>query len=141
MATAETRNATGGLPAASPANRAGGPGVHSGAILPQAPKTDKQAVIDRIRAALPELLTADRWVCWRSIPNPDPTKKPKKVPINPHDGAWGSSTDSATWGTFTEAAGWYLRHDVSGLGVVLGDGWAGVDLDDCVDDEIGRAHV
>ena len=134
MATAETRNATGGLPAASPANRAGGPGVHSGAILPQAPKTDKQAVIDRIRAALPELLTADRWVCWRSIPNPDPTKKPKKVPINPHDGAWGSSTDSATWGTFTEAAGWYLGHDEQGPGFALGDGWAGIDMDDCVDD-------
>ena len=43
MATAETRNATGGLPAASPANRAGGPGVHSGAILPQAPIDDKEA--------------------------------------------------------------------------------------------------
>ena len=41
MATAVTRNATGGYPAASPANRAGGPDVHSGVIVPQAPTGDK----------------------------------------------------------------------------------------------------
>lgn len=39
--TAETRNATGGYPAASPANRAGGPVLDSGAIVPRAPMTDK----------------------------------------------------------------------------------------------------
>lgn len=128
------QDATGGYPAASPANWAGGPAdVLSAGIVPQALEADKQAVIDRVRSALPELVTADRWVCWRSIPNPDPTKKQKKVPINPHNGAWGSSTDSATWGTFTEAAGWYLGHDEQGPGFVLGDGWAGVDMDDCVD--------
>ena len=135
MATAETRNATGGNPAASLANSGpAGPGVHSGAIVPRASRADKQAVIDRIRAALPELLTADRWVCWRSIPDPDPTKKPRKMPVNPHTGGNASSTNPATWATFAQAAGWYLRHDVSGLGFVLGDGWAGIDMDDCVDD-------
>ena len=130
----ETQDATAVQAMASLAKWAGGPGVRSVGIVPQASRADKQAVIDRIRAALPELLTADRWLCWRSIPNPDPTKKPKKVPINPHNGAWGSSTDSATWGTFTEAAGWYLGHDEQGPGFALGDGFGGVDMDDCVDD-------
>lgn len=42
MATAETRNATGGLRRLRQIGR-GGPGVHSGAILPQAPIDDKEA--------------------------------------------------------------------------------------------------
>lgn len=136
MGTVETQDATGGLePVASP-NRPGGPGVLSVGIVPPSPRTDKQAAIDRVRAALPELVTVDRWVCWRMIPNPDPNQKARKMPVNPHDGTSGSSTDSATWGSFAQAAAWYLRHDViSGLGFVLGDGWAGVDLDDCADDD------
>ena len=96
---AEKTNATGGYPVASP-NRPGGPGVLSVGIVPPSPRTDKQAVIDRVRAALPELVTVDRWVCWRLILNPDPTKKPKKVPVNPRDGTYAKSTDSATWGSF-----------------------------------------
>ena len=125
---AEKTNATGGYPVASP-NRPGGPGVLSVGIVPPSPRTDKQAVIDRVRAALPELVTVDRWVCWRL------SDDGRKLPICPTSGRLGSSTDSTTWGSFAQAAAWYLRHDVRGLGFVLGDGWAGVDLDDCADDD------
>ena len=112
-------------------------GVPNAPIVPSGALPDKQDVINRIRAALPELVTVNRWLCWRMILNPDPTKKPKKVPVNPRDGTYAKSTDSATWGSFIEAALWYQRHDEAGLGFALGDGWAGVDLDDCADAEGG----
>jgi hypothetical protein len=85
--------------------------------------------VDRVRAALPELVEVDRWVCWRL------SDDGRKLPIKPTTGGLASSTDSATWGSFAQAAAWYLRHDVRGLGFVLGDGFAGVDLDDCADDD------
>jgi len=128
MGTVETTDATAVQAVASP-NRPGGPGVLSVGIVPPSPRTDKQAVIDRVRAALPELVTVDRWVCWRL------SDDGRKLPICPTSGRLGSSTDSTTWGSFAQAAAWYLRHDVRGLGFVLGDGWAGVDLDDCADDD------
>lgn len=74
-----------------------------------------------------------RWLVWRAEPNPKDPAKPRKVPyqaLRPHVGA--SSTSPPTWCSYTQA----LRTlgspgDMSGLGFVLGDGYAGVDLDHC----------
>jgi hypothetical protein len=78
-----------------------------------------------------------RFVGWREAPNPDPTKPPRKVPIRPRDGRWGSSTDPDGWGTLAEARAAVPRYRLSGVGVVLGDGLAGVDFDTCLEHGTG----
>jgi primase-polymerase (primpol)-like protein len=81
------------------------------------------------------LKAVDRWVCWWYKRRQDKGGKWKwtKVPINPRTGRLASSTDPSTWGTFQDARDYYLAHKPDGLGFVLGDGFAGVDLDDCRD--------
>lgn len=73
----------------------------------------------RARLRLPrELTSRARWV-----------RHERKRPIMP-DGAPASSTDPGTWSTHSEA----VRSRVGdGLGFVLGDGIACLDLDDCLD--------
>ena len=91
--------------------------------------------------AIPEAIRGEkRWVCWE-------WKRAKskwtKRPVQP-DGKAASSTDAATWTTFAEAMLAHQRSpDIAGVGFVLGGGWAGVDLDSCVDPETGDAaeHV
>lgn len=80
----------------------------------------------RARPKLPvELTTRDRWV-----------RHDHKRPITP-DGRPASSTDPATWSTHCEAA---RSKAGDGLGFVLGDGIACLDLDHCLDDQ-GRPNA
>jgi putative DNA primase/helicase len=92
-------------------------------------------------ARIPATLRAERrWSCWRPIFREE---KWTKVPVNPHTLTFGSSTDPAKWATFEEAI---LAVDKAqrvgqriGIGFVLGDNFAGVDIDNCVDPD-GRIH-
>ena len=59
-----------------------------------------------------------RWVCHRS-----------KQPLDPKTGKAASSTDPATWGTYEQAQAFAALNSVDGLGIMLGDGLAGVDID------------
>lgn len=90
-------------------------------------------------ADLPAFLVArDQWVAWKSIPDRDhPEKKPKKLPINPHTGTAGSSTDPDTWGTVQEALVLAEVRGLAGVGVVVTDenGEAWVDADGCLNAE------
>ena len=74
-----------------------------------------------------ELKGIPRWVAWRGALIGG---KYKKVPIRP-DGRSASSTDPATWCPFEG-----VRHIPPthrwGVGFVLGDGIAGIDLDNCI---------
>lgn len=76
---------------------------------------------------------AKRWLVWKSIPNSDPTKKPRKVPFYPHgaprNGATDTPEDVAQFGTFADASRAVATGAYAGLGFALGDGWQGVDLD------------
>ncbi len=83
------------------------------------------------------MIEARRWLLWKSIPNPDPSKKPRKVPFyangRPRHGALDSDADAANLATFSEAVNACTR-DFAGLGFALGpDGtgncWQGVDFD------------
>jgi hypothetical protein len=73
---------------------------------------------------LHELKEQKRWVCWRR----EVVKaKETKVPYQP-SGRRAKSNDSDTWSTYAECAA------VSQLvGVVLGNGVVGIDLDQCCD--------
>ena len=89
---------------------------------------------------IPEALRAtDRWVLWTyQVRN---GSKPTKVPRQAADPTKGASvTAPSTWTSFDEAVAARDRAEKAGgwgLGFVLGDGWAGVDLDACRDLETG----
>jgi CheY-like chemotaxis protein len=83
-----------------------------------------------------ELKPLRRWVCWRWVRRKGRWTKP---PVDPRTGRLAKSTDPTTWGTFGEALAYLQAHPgrVDGIGFVLGDGFAGVDLDDCCDYQTG----
>lgn len=74
---------------------------------------------------------ADRWVRWKSVRRGE---RVTKMPIQV-DGLPASSTDSATWTGYPVAEESTVGN---GLGFVLGDGFACVDLDHCYD---SRNHL
>jgi putative DNA primase/helicase len=74
-----------------------------------------------------------RWVCWRIEVRKG---KPTKVPIQPREGQRAASDASTTWtdhATAVAAAEMYPPPKCEGVGFMLGDGFAGVDLDNCID--------
>lgn len=96
--------------------------------------------LDEFYENLPDaMLQAKRWLLWEERPNPDPAKKPLKVPyysIGTPRGETDTPEDSAKLVSFAAAADAYLAHlgKYSGLGFALGnDGtgnhWQGIDFD------------
>lgn len=69
-----------------------------------------------------ELRQEARWVCFNE----------NKLPIAPATGGPASSTDPRTWTTYQQAAEAVPRLGCRGVGFVLGDGWAGIDIDHCI---------
>lgn len=67
-----------------------------------------------------------RWLGWRLVND-------KKVPHSIKTGLPCDATDPANWVPYDEAA----AASTFGLGIALGDGLAGVDLDDCRNPEAG----
>jgi len=83
-----------------------------------------------------QMREARRWLVWRSVANPDPAKKPRKIPFYvsgvARNGALDTAADQAQLATFDEACSVLSRF--TGLGFALGpDGtgkvWQGIDLD------------
>jgi P4 family phage/plasmid primase-like protien len=73
-----------------------------------------------------------RWVLWRDTAG---RKRPFTVV-----GTSADSTDPATWSTFEAAVAAFRSGTYTGLGFVLGDGFAGIDLDDVRDPKSGELH-
>jgi putative DNA primase/helicase len=80
-----------------------------------------------------ELKQRKRWVNWKYVPQEDNPKKFKKKPINPATGAAASTSDSKTWSTYKGAVRRFQQGDVDGIGFILGEPYAAVDLDKCRD--------
>lgn len=104
----------------------------------------KPSVLDPRFENVPEPLTnMNQWVCWRQElhENKDGTQRWTKVPVDPHTGGFGSSTDDETWGSFRDAVSHYnTNEDVMGIGIVISeelDNLIGIDIDDCRDPESG----
>ena len=74
-----------------------------------------------------ELLNIPRWVCCTA----------NKLPIDPKTGKAADSTDPATWADYATAAAAVTPLGCRGVGFVLGDGFAGIDLDHCIDPATG----
>lgn len=92
---------------------------------------DYEAVPQRMR-------DAKRWIVWKSEPNRDPAKKPRKVPFycdgTPRRGQLDTEADRERMGSFDAALRALERGSYAGLGFALGpDGtdncWQGVDID------------
>lgn len=91
----------------------------------------KDTLKSRLAEQVPlELRQERRWVLWR-IEERD--GKATKVPYQT-SGARASSTDPKTWASFPEAL--KALDNFNGIGFVLGDGWVGIDLDDCLTAEV-----
>lgn len=83
---------------------------------------------------IPEALSGDRrWLLWREEKR---NGKTTKVPYCPDGRRRASSTDPATWCSLDEALS-SAGGNFSGIGIALGDGLAGVDLDKCRVPETG----
>ncbi len=77
----------------------------------------------------------NQWVVWREEQNPDPSKKPRKIPYRPHDTAKrASSKDPFTWSSYALAVQVALdpSNNFTGIGFVLheDDPYCCIDLDD-----------
>lgn len=75
-----------------------------------------------------ELKARPRWVCFDE----------KKNPIDPRTGYNARSNDPATWTDFQQAADGVALYGCKGVGFMLGDGIAGVDIDHCIDPATGK---
>lgn len=79
----------------------------------------------------PELKAASRWILWQAKPKPNSLKL-DKIPIDPRTGRVASAHDKSIWLTFEQVRlDFEQTTKADGIGFVLGDGCAGVDLDDC----------
>ena len=88
-------------------------------------------VIDRIPL---ELRERAQWVCWKYEKRDD---RWTKVPVSAKTKKSASSTDPGTWTDFETALDAFQRDDrLAGIGYVFAasDPYAGVDLDDCIDE-------
>jgi len=82
-----------------------------------------------------EILESSRAVLWkRKQRNGHETKVPYQ-PGSPDN--LSAVNDPATWGTFGQARSAYEDGKADGVGIVLGNGLCGMDLDDCLDPETG----
>ena len=100
-------------------------------ILTAADKPGRSAV--RFDGIPEDLKAEQRWVCWTW--HLDDREKWTKKPVRPNNRS-ASSTNPKTWSSFTEVCRAYKRDpSISGVGFVLGDGFAGIDLDCCLDED------
>ena len=82
-----------------------------------------------------EIRESTRAVVWRFvIRDGKPTKPPFRV-RRPHEPA--AVDDSSTWATLAEALAVVRAGKADGVGIILGDGLVGVDLDHCRDPDTG----
>lgn len=89
----------------------------------------------------PQLRNLTRWVLWKPLPQDDDPGVLTKSPFNCRvTDQRASSTKAATWSDFATATLAYTaRHEngAGGLMVALGEGLAGVDIDDAIDPTTG----
>src|SRR5262249_44334739 len=75
------------------------------------------------------LLDERRWVIYKT------SAVGEKPPLSPHTGGLASSSNPKTWGTYSEAMRAARKFRAEGIGFMLGDGYAGIDLDSCLNSE------
>lgn len=79
---------------------------------------------------LNELTLLPNWVVYRLFDNG--TNKLSKLPFNPITSTPAQTNNPSTWGTFELAVDAFENHTYDGIGFILSNGYAGIDIDDCV---------
>jgi hypothetical protein len=74
--------------------------------------------------SLRDLAPLPLWVSWR---------RPKKEPLNPRNGRLAKVNDASTWATRSEAEDFSALNRADGVGIMLGNGRIGIDLDTCIE--------
>lgn len=72
-----------------------------------------------------ELKRLKQWVCWMG----------DKLPKNPMTGNNAMSNNPSTWGTFEQAVKSMEHFKFDGIGFMFANGYFGVDLDHCLDND------
>lgn len=75
-----------------------------------------------------------RWVFWKYEPRKDNPAQMAKTPKNPHTGGNAKSNEPSTWADFDMAHEGFEKFGGNGFGFELGGGYAGIDIDGCIDD-------
>ena len=88
-----------------------------------------------LNSALQSIGAESRWCVWKYVNNPDNPNKPKKEPINPRTGGGAMVNESSTWADFDTAYEARKKFNCNGFGFFLGGGYAGIDIDDCINDD------
>ncbi len=95
------------------------------------------------RTTLEELRQLKQWVAWEYRTRSS-SKKPQKVPIDPHTWGDASTTDPSTWGTYDEAisAASLDENGFPRIGFVFTseDEYCGIDFDNCIDPETAEVE-
>ena len=84
-----------------------------------------------LTSALQAIGAESRWCVWRM------TAEGKKTPINPRTGGGAMANEPSTWADFDtayESRFIAKKIECDGFGFFLGGGYAGIDIDDCIDD-------
>ncbi len=95
---------------------------YSGTLIPTALTPDFDGIPQSLRGE-------SRWVLWRLERKGNSWSK---VPRQTHGNA-ASPADPATWSTFEAVRQAYVTGTFAGVGFALGEGYAGIDIDNCRD--------
>lgn len=96
----------------------------------------KPAALEVLVENLPaEMRDLRRFVAWHWVYHQG--RGWDKPPLNPRTGNGADCTAPGTWVCLDEALSYVQAGKADGVGFCLGNGWAGVDLDDCVDPDTG----
>lgn len=80
----------------------------------------------------------EQWVGWKLV---ERNGRMAKIPVNPVTGGNAKTNTPVTWGTLDQALRAVEQGQADGVGLVLGNGYFGIDLDNVIDPETGTVKI
>ena len=87
----------------------------------------------RFPKELEELTLLPNWVVYRLFNNG--SSKLSKLPFNPTTHSPAKTNDPTTWSTFPVAVNCLVEHSYDGIGFMFSNGYVGIDLDECIEND------
>lgn len=105
--------------------------ITSAAASPQGRKGKRMDRNFKLPSELDELANLKQWVCYNIG---ERNGKQTKIPIDATTGKWAQTNNPETWHTLPHTLEAAQKNGYSGVGFVFGNGYAGIDIDHCIDD-------